>query len=253
VPRRIAHAALWVATSLAFSTPVPAQGVKAATTLLVVQVGDATSGAFIQGAEVRLTSLNRAERTRWDGEARFANVAAGKHHVQVRALGYAPGDVDIEVSGDTLPVHFSLERLAAVMDTVRVVSTRHERHMREFENRRKTGIGHYLTDSAITEHRQKGLQMLLATEVPGFMTMQDALVTGGGVGGRDCGVLFYLDGFILGQSLTPRDQFQRDSINLGAIRPEELGGIEVYSRNSAPQQYRPLGSYCKVVLMWMKR
>jgi hypothetical protein len=251
VPRHIAQAALWVATLLVFSTPVRAQRVGAATTTLVVQVGDATSGAFIQGAEVRLTSINRAERTRWDGEARFTNVAAGKHHVQVRALGYAPGDVDIEISGDTLPLHFSLERIAAVTDTVRVVSARHERHLREFEDRRKTGIGRYLTDSAITEHRHQGLQVMLATQVPGLKMLQDALVTPGVRG--DCGVLFYLDGFILGQSLTPRGAFQRDSINLRTIRPEELGGIEVYSRTSAPQQYRPLGSYCKVVLMWMKR
>jgi len=61
-------------------------------TTLIVSVGDAMNGAFIADAEVRLPSLGRTARTKWDGEASFAGLSPGQYRVQVRAVGYAPAD-----------------------------------------------------------------------------------------------------------------------------------------------------------------
>jgi hypothetical protein len=75
-----------------------------ATTVLVVQVGDATTGSFIANAQVRLPSGGRVAPTRWNGEVSFGGLAPGRYRVQVPAIGYAPGDIDLRVEGDTAAV-----------------------------------------------------------------------------------------------------------------------------------------------------
>lgn len=214
-----------------------------AATILIVSVGDAANGAFIADAQVRLPSAGRVSRTRWDGEARFAGLASGRYHVEVRAIGYAPGDIDMPVTGDSASVLFNLERITTALDTVRVVAggtTRAARGLKEFEERRQAGIGRFFTDSSLVEHRAQGLQMFLATRVPGLMTVRGRMGFGHGVSAGGCSVLFFLDGFKL------------TDVDLDAIPLEHLAGIESYTRVEAPVQYKPLGDYCKVILLWTK-
>lgn len=54
-----------------------------------------------------------------------------------------------------------------------------------------------------------------------------------------CPIAIYLDGV-------------RDPDGLEGIRTEELRGVEYYSIESAPPQYRRLGKACKVLLFWTK-
>jgi hypothetical protein len=46
---------------------------------------------------------------------------------------------------------------------------------------------------------------------------------------------------------------KREITPLDNIRPDTLVGVEYYSRTSAPVQYKPLGNYCKVILLWTRR
>ena len=102
----------------AVATP-PAAVSRTPYTTLVVSVGDAMNGAFIADAEVRLPSLGRTARTKWDGEARFAELSPGQYRVQVRAVGYAPADIDAQLTGDSIGIHFELERIPSALDAVR--------------------------------------------------------------------------------------------------------------------------------------
>jgi hypothetical protein len=211
-------------------------------TVLVVTVGDPATGAFIADAQVRLPSVGRVVRTKWNGEAHFADLAPGRYRVQVRALGYAPGDIDMPVSGDTAAVHFELQRLSASLDTVRITAEAPARGLKEFEARRQMGIGRFLSDSALADDRTRSLQYLLATRFPGIFVSGRSVVSAQDA--RGCDVLIYLDGFKMVEN------------DLDVIRPADLSGIEVYSRISAPVQYRPLADpkrdYCKVVLLWTR-
>lgn len=54
-----------------------------------------------------------------------------------------------------------------------------------------------------------------------------------------CPIAMYLDGVW-------------DPDGLEGIRTEELRGVEYYSIESAPPQYRRLGKACKVLLFWTK-
>lgn len=199
--------------------------------MLIVQVDDATSGAFVPDAQVRVPSIGRIARTKWDGEASFAGLPRGRYRVEVRAIGYAPGNVDVAVGDDSRPVHFDLERVTPGLDTIRVTATATTRGLREFEDRRRHGLGRFFGDSALAEHYAKGTGLFLAT-IPGFR------------GGRyrdGCAPRFYLDGFEL------------KAFSLEAIRLQDLAGVEVHSPSTVPVQYRTYGSeLCAVILLWTK-
>jgi hypothetical protein len=213
----------------------------AARSFLLISVGDATTGQFIADAQVRLPQVERLARTKWNGEAEFPHLESGLYRVQVRALGYEPHEIDIPVKGDTVGVHFELERLGTVLDAVRVSTPVVLRGMEEFEERRKMGAGRFLSGAALHSDRSQTLQYVLTTRFNGMVA------SGNGVVGTDrqCRVLVYMDGMLLPtEGKLPND--------LKPIGVEYIAGIEMHSRQGAPVEYRPLGDYCKVILLWSK-
>src|SRR5262245_13911103 len=86
------------------------------TSVLVVTVGEVTTGAFVADAQVRLPSMGRVERTKWNGEAIFTGISDKRVRIQVRAIGYAPGDFETLITGDTTAVHFELEKVNSTLD-----------------------------------------------------------------------------------------------------------------------------------------
>jgi len=215
--------------------------------LLIVSVGEVGTGAFIKDAEVRLTPLKRTVRTKWNGEARFGDLDRGQIHIQVRAIGYAPGDIDVQVAGDSLEVHFELERTATALDTVRVSeAAKVPMYLNEFETRRSQNVGgKFLTDSVLQSEHLNSLQLLFATRFPGIKVAGGsvtAMEPSGIMNQMNCPVLMYVDGHRV-----------LEGLDLGNMRPDTLIGVEYYSRTFAPVQYRPTGNYCKVILMWTRR
>lgn len=246
----------------------------AQTTTLIVSVGEAGSGTFIADAEVTLPAMSKSMRTRWDGEARFGSLSRGRYRIQVRALGFAPGDIEADVAGDSMGVHFELERVNVALDTVRVVDKRPSIRMAEFESRRRMGIGRFLTDSVLRDDRSQSLQWVLATRFPGIKVVENSIESmqpSGLAADMSCPVLIYIDGFQVtdvhrqpmkppkqaggrgGLVATGVDQAPRALFPLDNIRPDSLAGAEMYSRTTAPVQYKPLGNYCKVILLWTRR
>ena len=211
-----------------------------ATTVLVVQVADAATNGFIADAQVRIPTIGRVARTRWDGEVQFNNLDNGKYRIEVRAIGYAPANVDVALIGDTLPVFFSLERVSTTLDTVRVRAAGTPRNLKEFEERRRQHIGRFFTDSALVDNRPKGLQLMLATQIPGFQVYKRTVTRG------TCPVNFFVDGF------------QLREVDLDALLLDDFAAMEVYSDVEVPVQYKPKGRApierlaCAVVLLWTK-
>jgi hypothetical protein len=239
-----AFACLTLRASGAESRPVGDVPGASSSTVLVITVADAVNGAMIADAQVRLPTLGRLERTKWNGEAQFSGLASGTYRIQVKALGYAPGDIDLPVKGDTIGIHFELERVSTALDTVRIVEAAPLRGMKEFENRRRMGLGRFMTDSALRDERTHDLRYVLTTRFPGITTTPHGERL---VGMDGCNILMYLDGYKL--AMKPKD-----AIDLHLIRTNDLAGIEVYSLASAPVQYRPTtdGFYCKVILLWSR-
>ncbi len=237
--------------------------VMAQSTTLVVSVADAHSGKPLMGAQVRLPTLGRLARADWLGETRISAVPRGRYEIVVRALGYAPSDIMLDVAGDSVGAVFMLEPVATGLDTVRVFAPVVSQRLEPFEMRRRMGIGRFLAESALVKEGTRSLANVLVTHLPGlrlvpddpasFMTVKSS-GTSGNIWDFDntalgtCKVDIYLDGVPLID-------------HLESVFPADLAGVELYNMSSAPAQYRqaagigsPGGRYasCKVLLLWTK-
>ena len=221
------------------------------TTVIVAGVADAQTGAPLTDALVRLPNLGRAVRTDWIGEARIAGVKSGDTRIEVRKLGYAPADITLPVKGDSVGPVFMLERATSELDTVRVFGQVVPRRLEEFETRRHMGIGRFLTDSVFEKERARSLPLAMSMHFPGIRVVQDPVIpshfslmstrssTTLSRGAGFCRVDVYLDGM-------------RYLDDIDAIRPYEVAGVEFYTMETAPPQYRRGTGSCQVVLIWSK-
>ena len=142
------------------------------------------------------------------------------------------------------------------------------------------GIGRFMTDSALRDDRSQSMQWVLASRFPGIQVRDhgiEAMEPSGFLGDMSCPVLIYVDGIKVSDvsrekaiqqsiqrlatggsgakaTLVPQPETpHREIFPLDNLRPDSLAGVEVYSRTTAPVQYKPLGTYCKVVLLWTRR
>lgn len=239
----------------------------AQSTTVLVSVADAESGRPLEGAQVRVPDQGRVGRADWLGEARLANVARGPHALQVRAMGYAPSDITVDVTGDSVGVVFMLQRVANRLDTVRVFAPAVPQRLEAFETRRRMAIGRFLTDSVLEKEGNRSLASVLVSHLPGLRLVADTpatfmtiVATGTSGSAWDfnsiatgtCKVDVYLDGFPLID-------------HLESVFTSDLAGVELYDMASAPPQYRqssPMGAAaagrstrfasCKVLLLWTR-
>jgi hypothetical protein len=203
-------------------------------------------------------------RTDWSGEARISNVSPGKHKFEVRHPGYAVLEVELLVEGDSTGPVFRLASTEPVpsLEPPTVKAQQPPSPLRDFETRRAQGIGKFLTAGQLAARSDRSLMSIVVQAFNGLMSAPDPeqpgrniLMTRRGNARLDittaptdqhflseshCGVDIYLDG-------------SRLSGDLDAIRPGNLAGVEYYSMDSAPGQYRRPSASCGVLLLWSKK
>jgi len=87
---------------LAVLTSATTLDAQSKTSVIVAGVADADTHAPLPDAQVRLPDLGRLARTDWMGEARIGGVPFGPTRIEVRKLGYAPPDITLPISGDSI-------------------------------------------------------------------------------------------------------------------------------------------------------
>ena len=103
------------------------------------------ASAWILGTGVELA-------TRANGRFRMLDVPAGEYIVVVRKIGYAPFSTVIQVpASDTIRPSFELAKADVSLDTIRVTAAapKFSPMLQEFEERRKTGRGQFITEADI--------------------------------------------------------------------------------------------------------
>jgi hypothetical protein len=196
-----------------------------------------TSLAPISGATASILGSTIQVVTGANGRFRIVGLPAGQYIVVVRHLGFAPTSTALQVvGGDTLRMSFALERIATALDTVVVSTKRYSMRMAEFEQRRKAGIGHFMTQAEIEARNS----ILAADLMRTFMSVHIVETTRGPIPmNYRCRGQFrvFLDGVTSSLDNLPT--------------PKDLAGIEVYSGPSqAPIQYK--GAGCGIILVWTK-
>lgn len=143
-----------------------------ARTVLVVGVSDAGSGQALEGAEVVFPALHLSGRTDGLGEARIAGIPVGVHRIRVRFLGYTAADTSLAFQGDTTGIVFRLARAVVTMDAVEVKASGPSR-LRDFEARRRMGLGKYLTIDQLEKEGSRDFGNVAMTRFPGLRVVHD--------------------------------------------------------------------------------
>lgn len=218
-------------------------------TAILVGTGDAETGNFLSGVQVRISALNLVSVTDSMGRTRLEGVRKGTYTIEARRVGYAPLTAPVLVRAeDSLEVILLLRSTATRLDTVVVASRAVTMHLREFETRRARGTGQFVTGAQIDSVPGASLKAILEARVRGVTAVggdggmhvmtgrqatEDALVPGSG-GASACWPVIYVDGVQLADD-TGRGP------DIGFVSPASIGGIEFYAPSEVPAEYRSSG------------
>ena len=210
------------------------------------QVVDARSLAPISGAVVVLAARpDRPAIADSGGRFEHSGLAADTHRIEARAPGYAPRAWTVVVrEGETLndlrlelhPREYELPAIEATADT----GTRN-RGLREFERRRASGLGIFVTPEEIERRRPVTIGDIMRL-VPGVTTACDR-VTGCYLrmvrAPRGCPAEVFVDGV----SATLVIQAETSATDVLAV--------EVYrSPSETPSEFSRIERTCGTILIW---
>jgi len=215
-----------------------------------------TNLAPLHAAFVSIVGTKIRVGTGPNGRFRIVDVPAGQYLLVVRRVGYRPTSSTVELAAhDTLRLSYMLDpapaaELAPVVVTAAVKSKR----MRDFDERRKFGVGLFLTDSAIEAHHAvfstelfRGYpQINVSPDNSTAVTQYYALSAREGANPSlgACPMSVLLDRVPLP---TP--------FNLDLLPPpRDLEGIEIYpGPSTTPPQFSGFNKGCGVILVWTKQ
>jgi Carboxypeptidase regulatory-like domain len=201
-------------------------------------------GKPIAGARVGIIG-GPETRTNEHGEWMLTGARAGTRVLDVRAISFYPEHrpVDVVTGDDTVRV--ALSSFKNVLDTVKVhAQSRREIDNVGFQERRRTGMGTYLTPEDVAR-RFPIVTSDLFRNVTGvrYDTHQSDLVFVRGIASDWCAATIYIDGLRL------RDMPGEDIDTW--VRPDEIAGIEIYNGTNTPPQFRTFDS-CGAIVIWTR-
>lgn len=209
----------------------------------------------IPGATVAIPNLRLATTTDSLGRFWLRGVQPGEQVIVVRRIGYAPFSSVITIpSGEPLDADFLLTPIVRKLENVKVVGERVSPKLVEFEERRKLGIGHFLTAEDLEKQNTSRVTTSLA-KLPGLVLVRAG---GGGVyvgssrgvqsvlrgnGSKPCGADVYLDGIFVGSGA----EVDLDKL----IQKTDISAIEWYASTAQmPMKYGGTKRGCAVVVIW---
>ena len=124
----------------------------------------------IIGAQITLWGTSQQTRTNDDGEFSLGGLPGGTHTLEVRAIGFMPTQMAVDIlEGQAGAAEVELAGIAVTLDTVKVTAQRlyASRKLVETERRIRSGMGHILGPEEITKRNPWVLTDLLRT-MPGI-------------------------------------------------------------------------------------
>jgi len=183
------------------------------------------------------------------GEFTLATAPSGTQLLLVRHLGFTPEQIPVELTTrETRKVSVQLRKYIPMMDPVLVTARReHALESVGFTQRRRSGVGRYITADDIARHNYFSMVDALR-RVPGLTTTRNAYgqdeiipTRGASITGGAC-INYVVDGMRwIGGGV---DDF---------VMPQEVAGIEVYSDVSVPAEFaNPFHMGCTTIVIWTK-
>jgi len=242
----------------------------------VVSLGGATVAGVVRGthgrivdrAQVGMLGSPAAVRTSSEGQYALLNVPAGTQTIDARAIGFAPRRVTVDVrTGERRALDVILDDAKAQdLAPVNIVGRGMKLDRTGFDDRRKAGLGQYITDHDIERRgvfdTQQALWNVLGARVVWtgsanvvvFTREANAVAPMRQGSGFDdvaftksratCTPVYWIDGSWFGPLGDDLDR---------VVRPYQIRGIEVYvNPGLAPSTYRRGDEQCGLVLIWTK-
>jgi hypothetical protein len=201
----------------------------------------------LAGALVRITD-GPQDRANERGEWTLVDAPAGTRMLDVRAVGYFPVRRAVDVADGAAPVKVELLTFKAMLDTVRITAARLvDRYDSNFEDRRRTGPGLYLTAEDMV---RRGAMMTsdIFKNLPGVRIEDDStgtlLITMRSSFGGYCSPVFHVNGL----PMNSLSAFELDNL----VKAKSVRAIEVYTDATVPPQFQQGMSGCGAILIWTK-
>lgn len=210
-------------------------------------------------AEIAILRTDIRIETNGAGRFRFVDVPPGQYLLITRRLGYRPVSAIVQVGrADTLRLSYTMEPVTQTLEPVVVTEDRVSLHLLEFEQRRKQGLGFFITQDQI-ERRNLPVSadyLRLAPAValapsPNASGISDMVAISRreagsvfGEGAGACAMQIVIDNV----PMPPRFPLEM------LPTPREIAGIEVYSGPaSVPAQFSGLDRRCGMIIVWTRR
>ena len=214
----------------------------------------------VKDAEVAVDEATRSVRSDSSGVFSIGGLAAGTYTVRIKHPAWKPvvGRVTL-ADADTVELNVAMVPLGVLLPEVEVSGRYTPPGLRDFERRRATTGGTFLTAAQIQASGAQSLSNLIMGKVSGYEVVP--LVQGGHaiatrrtfpslvnrMEGNTCFSQIWLDGQLIfytriGGGPPPRlEDFDLDKIS----------GIEFYGASSVPPELNGPGGECGTVAIWM--
>ena len=228
-------------------------------------VFDERTGDAIQGAEVRDLYSGTLALTSATGTVSLAFLPTGRTLVVIRKLGYLPRTLFVAISpSDTAALTLLLTPQPVTLPTVTTTDSA-DSHLppvlREFERRRRIGLGHFIDEAQLRAKDGHQMSTVLAT-LPGLSIRSGQVVGTHGTSsgpvimsaGRPCFATIYQDGAMIyqdfvqqrGRATEPPPDFRR-------LDADQYAAVEYYASPAEyPPWISPTNNACGVLLLWSR-
>lgn len=239
---------------LALAAPVlPAQ--RALGALLLGRVVVDSTKQPVAGAEVVIPSLTRRITTDSLGRFRLDGIAPGRRGLRVNKIGYAPLRTAVEFSaGDTVEMEIGISPSTEEMAAIEIVEAQNsQRQLLDFERRRATGTGEFLTSEEIRLRSRGRLSEALRTlnGVSVMSTGGSVMLIGSRASGRGIGTCY--TAVMLDNVWVYDGDRTQTPFNVNSISPEDIAAIEYYrGLSNTPVELQGIRNSCGVLVIWTK-
>ncbi len=212
--------------------------------------GTVMSANYLRPLAGAIVHLSDGPTARADDRGAFTltNTPLGTRTLEVRSVGYYPDRRAVHVVDGIPPVRVELSTFKSVLDTVKIIGERMaDRHNSGFEERKRTGLGRYLT-AADLERRgalftSDVFRNLLGTRLERDETGERHILVRSAFG-EWCEPSVHIDGLYM-WNLTA------DDID-GMVSAKSVKAIEVYNEATTPAADQRGLSGCGTILIWTK-
>ncbi len=234
----------------------------------VVTVDSTQASRPVADAEVSIPALARVTRSNARGEYRLDDIPTGEHEVQVRRVGYGAIVASLAFVANSDNERRMVLRPLTVLDSIEVLADAIPLRLREFEEHRRLGLGHFFVRADFDKNVGRRMGDMLAT-VPALglarggtsvwpMTTRLVPPNSGAVyqpteAERFRGMVAgcYAHVYVNGQLMNPG--VPTEPFDLNTLAPNQIEALEWYAGAAqTPTRYSKLNGNCGVVVVHLR-